>query len=541
MRDIFEYYLKACNRASIDQTDLIFEFGDYYIVFSFEKIKDDDINSEKSFSPLRKNDISVIEALLIKVEKFFSFAIKGSEFLGSREDEEEGRSITNEMYILAKYINSYKQEGVQNLYVSVEYGDPLCDVDGDYIFTVEIVKELWWDIEFAKKVISFFDVISNVDVPSFYMPLFSSNDSLKDSKLVPILSTNTKTRRIGYFKILSLFLEEYKKVPVSSVNKKFENYCLPYREVLQDSDFKKGLVSETKTGISAKPYIDVASELEFLNRINNVFHTGKSFKVYQVLQKELSASEKVFELTPFDKMFFLECMLKADYFYFTNLLELIFIAEEVEYSYLILKFQNQLIRCLEDYKRLNLFESRTALQDIDAITNRIKKWENPEKYLEHLVMPRLNWMLDLGIIQENGKNVFRMTEIGNRLFKNLAIWNDINRGKVIAPNSFIEVFMTHIYDDCYNNSFLNNPTDVNLIWDKMYDYIKDSFGLFKTLAPNRVTASQAANYARYKLYFNDGIKVGYQAVLNRLSEKNQDKFIFKYQEQYQDGYVQIKN
>ena len=70
--------------------------------------------------------------------------------------------------------------------------------------------------------------------------------------------------------------------------------------------------------------------------------------------------------------------------------------------------------------------------------------------------------------------------------------------------------------------------------------LENSFEIFKTLAPNRVTASQAANYTKYKLYMDDKIKVGYSFILNKLSEKEQDKFIFKYQEQYQDGYIQKK-
>jgi hypothetical protein len=123
----------------------------------------------------------------------------------------------------------------------------------------------------------------------------------------------------------------------------------------------------------------------------------------------------------------------------------------------------------------------------------------------------------------------------------LCIWNDINTDAIISADAFLDRFMIHLYDDCYNNSEVVNPTDENLILEKIYMHIDNSFDLFKTLAPNRVTASQAANYTKYQLYFNDNIKVGYQYILNKLSEKKQDKFIFKYQEQYQDGYIQYKN
>ena len=79
--------------------------------------------------------------------------------------------------------------------------------------------------------------------------------------------------------------------------------------------------------------------------------------------------------------------------------------------------------------------------------------------------------------------------------------------------------MIHIFDDCYKFKVDKNQIDLNNILEKIYYYIDYSFDLFKTLAPNRVTASQAANYTKYKLYLDDNIKVGYQYILGKLSEK----------------------
>ena len=253
-----------------------------------------------------------------------------------------------------------------------------------------------------------------------------------------------------------------------------------------------------------------------------------------------------------DKIYFLEKILKIDYFYFSNLLELIFLQEKITYLEIINEFQNKLIKCLEVYKEQNKYSFerykspnyntvRKVVNNIDAILNRIKKWEKPNVYLEHLIMPRLNWMLDFGIItQENSNNEFCITEVSLKLFKHFCIWDDINTGKIISPNTFLNSFMIHLFDDCYNSGNIINPDDIKLIFEKVFERIENSFELFETLAPNRVSASQAANYTKYKLYLNDNIKVGYNFILNKLSEKEQDKFIFKYQEQYQDGYIQIK-
>lgn len=540
MREVLEYYLNNCQQAMIHQNELSFEFGgDYVIAFSFD-INDDidnDALDDEYYSYNTISDFSDIDEFLRRIDEFTSLTIKGHEYLGWREDLTEGRSITNEMFSLIKIITAHQQDAVLDYYTSIDFGDAMCDKYGNYLFNIQIIEELWWDIKFAKYLIE--NRISTVSVPNFYTVFFRKNKFIKDNKIVPVLSTNTKVRRLGYFKILSLFLNENKKVPATSINKKFENYCLKYKELLEENQFKKGLINETKTGISAKPYIDTANDLEFLNKINNIYYSGKPFKIYQVLKSEFSDSSNVFEINGFDRIFFLECILRNDYFYFSNLLELLYIEEKTTYSHLVQVFKNQLIARLENYKKENSHEDRKILNGIETVLNRIKKWEKPEVYLEHIIMPRLNWMLDFRIIT-GINNEFKITEIGLKLFQHLCIWNDINTDKIISSDAFLDRFMVHLYDDCYNNSEVVNPKDENLILKKMYRHIENSFDLFKTLAPNRVTASQAANYTKYQLYFNDSIKVGYQYILGKLSEKEQDKFIFKYQEQYQDGYIQNK-
>ena len=351
------------------------------------------------------------------------------------------------------------------------------------------------------------------------------------------MSTNTKVRRLGYFKLASSFIEN-KKVTAVTINRKFEVFSVNFTQELTVNENSKGLIKVTKTGISAKPYIDTAVNFDFINKINNFYSSGKQLKVYQVLRSEFPESSNVFLLSDFDKIFFLENILKYDFFYFGNLLEIIYIHERTSYIDIISVYKDKLINQLKEFNSFN--RNRKVSNEINTVLKRILNWEKPEKYLEHVIMPRLNWMLDLNLVKLDRKNNVEITKIGDKLFENISIWNDINTEKIISPDSFLDRFMVHIYDDCYYNSKTNNPINTEFILDKMYGYIKQSFGLFKTLAPNRVTVSQAANYTKYMLYLKDDIKVGYQFILNKLSEKDQDIFIFKYQEQYRDGYIQLK-
>ena len=540
MKEILEYYLNKCNQAMIHEDKLSFEFGNYFVeyTFTFNDIdNEDDLLEDDYFSYNEINTIQEIDKLLAFNIEFQTYSLIGYEYLGWREDIEEGRSITYEMFHFIEKLNKFN-DSILNYEVTTEYGDPMCHDEGNYQFKIEINYNYFLDNEFAKSITNLIETLE-VSIPDFYTVFFRKKININDNKFVSILSTNTKVRRLGYFKIMSTFFDENKKYPSTIINKKFEDYCLEYKNELEDNSFKKGLIIKTKTGVSAKPYIDTALDINLLSKVNNIYNVGKSFKVYQNLKSQYSNSNNIFELTDFDKVFFLECILKSDFFYFSNLLELFFLSGKTTYLILVKKYQAQLILRLEDYKKQNTYDNRKNLKNIDVILKRINSWEKAEIYLEHIIMPRINWMLDLDLL-ESINNEFILSEKGLKLFKHLCVWNDINTYKVISSDSFINRFMIHIFDDCYKFKVDKNQIDLNNILEKIYYYIDYSFDLFKTLAPNRVTASQAANYTKYKLYLDDNIKVGYQYILGKLSEKEQDKFIFKYQEQYQDGYIQRK-
>lgn len=532
MKELLYFYLENCNIVSIDRNILTFDYNNDF-TFNFQLEYGENYQAEYNFDILSTKD--EIDNILSNVERVTTFNIKNYENLNDRAGSYSTQSLKNNIFALLKHIlKSYKDlDYSYNSYI--DYGDGFCNTE-IYTYSLEINNEFWKEIEFAKHL---FEFIFHYRVPEFYNQFFYLDLKIKDKKSIKILSTNTKVRRLGYFKILSFFLNENKKVPATIINKKFENYCLKFEKILDENKFKKGLIKETKTGISAKPYINTAQDFEFLNKINNIFNTGKDFKVYQILQNNYTKSSNIFELSKFDKVFFLEIILRYDYFYFSNLLELLFINEKIEYSSLVQIYQDKIIKCLENHKESNKFGDRKVLNDINEIINRIKKWEKPITYLEHIIMPRINWMMDLGLVTDSNKS-FEITEIGKKLFNHLCIWNDLNTEEIISPEAFLDRFIIHLFDDCFINNTEKNDHNLDYVLEKLYNYINESFDLFKTLAPNRVTASQAINYTKYKLYLNDNIKVEFQFIKNKLEDKNQNHFIFKFQEQYQDGYIQKK-
>lgn len=541
MEDIFEYYLENCQSAYLQEGELIFEFVNHQIIYSFGAYLDfADEEAEELFYELTPiAAISDITHQVRNAKEFTQLRVEGFEYLGDREVLEVLRSISNEMFFLIKHISSFDNNLITKYKVDIDEGDPYCSTPGNYIFVVEIAKEVWWNIEFSKFIVYLInEELDKISLPDFYLSSYQKNKRLKDDKLVPIVSTNTKIRRLGYFKVLSLFLEERKKVPENSINKRFEDFCSNFQELLGENKFKKGLISQSKSGISAKPYIDIAYDFGFLNKINNIVSAGKSFKVYQELRDNFGNSANIFKLNEFDKVYFLEVVLRNDYFYFSNLMRIFFLFEKLSYNQIIKLFKDQLIESLKYYKECDAIWDRKMINGVDEILKRIMRWEKAEIYLEHIIQPRINWMLDLEIVEMDDKE-YVITEVGLSIYKNLLLWNDINTYDIMSSDAFLDRYMIQLFDDCYQKEKTVNPTE-SIVLSQIYVYINKSFDLFKTLSPNRVTASQAINYTKYQLYFLDKIKVDYTYILDKLFEMKSDNLIFKYQEQYQDGYLQKK-
>ena len=89
-----------------------------------------------------------------------------------------------------------------------------------------------------------------------------------------------------------------------------------------------------------------------------------------------------------------------------------------------------------------------------------------------------------------------------------------------------------VADSCGNKFNIDSNQDI------IQKYIDRAFILFKTLAPNRVTFSQLAKYVKYKLYLNYNLLIDTEDIKELFSKIEFTKYIFKYQNQYNDGYIQ---
>lgn len=423
------------------------------------------------------------------------------------------------------------------------------DFSAAFTFKIKINIDFCNDISFFRFLLQEDNQIltSNFLPIKEYLPYYGEN--LYTSFSLRILVTNTKVRRIGYLKLLTDLTSSYRHLDKVIVFKKFEEIASKYENQLLLYKNTKGLIKITKTGNSARPYIELAEDLGFLSYLNRVYSIGKFFKVYERLQQEVihvlpketiyEDSKNIFVLNKLDKLFLLEEILKSDFFYITSLLEIIFVLKKTTEGELkkVEKnkrcyFQNFLLNKLED---LLIRLPRGDDIKVQKVKKRIENWEKPKVYLEHVLMPRLNWLLDFGLIALSDKSEISISNRGEILMRHLSSWYDIANGRISSPSVFLNKFYVFMFDDVFYRSGMK--TSDNLLDKKIEIYLEDCFKYFQTLAPNRVTSSQAITYVRYKFYLIDEIIVEHSKIVEYLKGE-QKNYIFTFHRQYNDGYIQ---
>ena len=317
----------------------------------------------------------------------------------------------------------------------------------------------------------------------------------------------------------------------------FERYCQSYNEYLSLYKNRKGNIILTKTGNSAAPYIELGISLGLIHKSMGYYELGKIGKVYSVLRKNLRESngENPFVLSPFEQSFFLENILRQDYFFIYTILELSYVNYSISYLSLKKIFQEKLLSnmdlCIE-YAKLN---NPGKFLSLRTVKKRISEWNKSESYLEHVLMPRLNWLYDLNIIDLKDDLSFSLTTSGKRLFYNLTIGKDLALHMMASLDAYIDSFYMKVLNEIYGSK---NKMFQDDDYKMFVAYLDQSFYFFRTLAPNRVTFSLFSYYIRYILFYNHSIVLDTEDIKKIFAKKEYSNYIYRFQEQYKDGYIQ---
>lgn len=538
MLELFKYLLKvslndSCLRVS--RNELFYHLSIFNISVFFTDLSD--ITFDESI--IDANDVDYLALSNIPIEKIIvhdgSFIYYDSAI--HKEYIEHYMAYTFMTYKLVSEINKQFDSACEKYTIGqfcIDESCSMCDDVFQYGFQVEINKLYWSNIIFFQCLINEIipQKVHSWSIASFYdfEQIPNNNYELK------YISTNTKTRRIGYLKILLSMFIEHPQIPISRLNNRFEQLCQQFEDYRKNYKNTKGNIIVTKKGSSAEPYIELAQKFGLIIKGANIYRLGKNGKTYIALNPHPAMLDKdPFYLSDFDKYYFGEIILREDGWFIYTILEQALVDPKVSFKKLKNSFKNLLLNQIDIYIEDANTSKVSCVDKLQLVKRQIFQWEKPEVYMEHILMPRLNWLYDLNYIELNNDLSFGLTRTGERLLFHLSSWNDCSLKKTCSSGAFLEKYYMKMINDIYE--LKQNDWSISNI-SLLEKYLGKGFSLFKTLAPNRITYSMFVSYLKYSLLILDKEVID-EVDVRKIFETNVlPSYILKIQVQYKDGYIQ---
>ena len=188
-------------------------------------------------------------------------------------------------------------------------------------------------------------------------------------------------------------------------------------------EIKKGKIKSQ----GFKNYFEAAFKFNLINEPYGLVIPTKIGIVFKVLKKLVERREEVanvYELETLEKIFYLYLILIYDADIFLLILQMLAEKPKKPLEFYIDRFQEYYNRRLKD--KIHFVGPTEKTRVMEAL-NRIAQWRTPERYCEDIVPPRLNWLLDLGLISRDlyrTRKNFELNPLGEKLYEGFPFVND---------------------------------------------------------------------------------------------------------------------
>lgn len=346
-------------------------------------------------------------------------------------------------------------------------------------------------------------------------------DNIIVDNLRMINSTNTQLRRLD---VISSFVRLIGKrqVPLELLKKQIITWSVNAEKNIYSYSERNGLLtSNGKPTTAFKKYISLIKEIGVLKQLGSVVSlTTTGLILFSFLKNK---DEYPSELSEEEKYYFLHILFSKDGDYLLLIIDLISSQNNNnKQNQLQEQFEKVLLERLESkilysnkYAKMSLSEKRRIVTT---------EWQNAKSYSEHIIAPRLEWMIDLNIVTKlNGSYI--LTKRGEKFKMHLLTINGVNQ--------ISEINQFWIFNNSFNaykslDILSKNKISFNsLIKEKQIELIGEGIlnvlNLFQSGNSLRVRLAPSLIFLSiYSLCYNN-IVVEFQEIISLLKES----FIFK--------------
>ena len=348
-------------------------------------------------------------------------------------------------------------------------------------------------------------------------------------------STNTQTRRLGYvIQICRILGDEY--TPPSDLQKYIEKWSEENTSALKKHVSDKGEIRRSSRSLGSKRYITLARDLFLVTTVSGYLRLTKTGRVLLALGDELCAEDNPFRLGSKAALLLCYQLLLLDADYLLPTLELT--TRYHRQTELLENAQKQLLHrfgALETHVRSPLLRS-----EVHERFMTMSRWTKPVKYLEHIVLPRLHWLLDLEVLDWNSFQALREFEpnvAGRYLLEHVPIVD----GYHVANRSWCQNVLFSVWAEG-----IGLPVTV---WHRLpqdrqesliEEYVSIGFPLFRTMEYPRISAYQLVLFTILHLLFDKHVIAGFEDIkqaLSKFSRSGHVQWNFFWSSLDDDGYL----
>lgn len=294
------------------------------------------------------------------------------------------------------------------------------------------------------------------------------------------ISIKTQVRRLKYFSVFSQLLGR-KGAIMHSFAITVNNWVERHRDDLQNHTSPTGeinpknpnqrsksvLIKENVVTQSLKNYIEAAKSLELIHQEKERLYPSHLLIILQNLTKNLNNEvlKNQYDLHEIEKIFFLYTIINYDADIFLCIYKMLCAEPELNLSKYQEKFQSYYIEYLE--KKLRN-DSNKNNQAIFEVYQRVNEWKKPKRYSESIIPPRLNWCIDLGLVNYFSEGVDRW----------IPLYDYEQIGKIDNKHFFTEAINLFNIDNTRWWENVKNEEKENLIF-KYIQLARSLFGVLK--------------------------------------------------------------
>jgi hypothetical protein len=330
-------------------------------------------------------------------------------------------------------------------------------------------------------------------------------------------ATNTKTRRLAYLTVIVSMLG-YNSLEERVLLTRIAQWSQNHRPDLSDYWVQTGEITPTRRNSAGARYLHLLMNLGLGGRIAGAYRASRLGLVLFALIDEKGTNKNPFFITRAECLFFLYLLLDQDADILLTVTDYLGEDPGASLAQLQQDFQEAFLHRLSH--KISLSRDDIVRQRLLERRGQVESWRKPQRYAEHIVPPRLNWLLDLGFLEPGRfrRHHYFFTEAAKRVLSALPRLGDSQLHDVSDDWLESDFWMTVACGSIPKEELMQwDQIDAKRRQEVCAPLLKEVFRAFRHTAIPKVSLTQALLYLSVRLALEEEIGAGPASLAKWLS------------------------